>query len=75
MTLPDPTTPRALRIHPWIYLVIGLLAGFVLGRVTGPKVAAVNPVGNCINRDTSLFGTLSKNDCRAQCPTCSWEAR
>ena len=73
MTSPPTPQPDRLRLFlPWFMLLLGLVIGYAVGRVS--TNAKGGPLGNCIRRDTSSAAKgVTQQSCQASCPTCTWE--
>jgi hypothetical protein len=70
-TPPAGTSFRANRYFPWIMLLIGLIAGYFIGRATYSMAQA--RLGNCVSSDSTLVDSdVSQKECQAECPTCTW---
>lgn len=71
MTPPSPELLRTRSYFPWLMLLVGLVVGFFIGRLTISDAQA--RLGNCVSTDSTVFDTgVSQTECKADCPTCSW---
>ena len=74
MSPPSPPFPPATewRFLKWIFLLVGLILGYGLAKVT--TTAKVVAKGDCRNGDSTLVASnVSQQTCQATCPTCIWE--
>ena len=57
----------------WLYLIIGLVVGFVIGYKTY-AASSGGPTGDCVRPDTSMFTSgVTMQQCQRACPTCRWQ--
>jgi hypothetical protein len=69
--LPNPT-PRTNWILMVVMLLIGLVAGYFIGKKTTSDAQAV--LGDCIRRDSTVVATnVSMQSCQISCSSCMWE--
>jgi hypothetical protein len=70
MTLSSPN-PRRNWLVPLVMLLIGLIAGYFIGRQT---MAAQAQLGDCVRGDSTVVASnVSEQSCQATCRTCMWE--
>jgi hypothetical protein len=74
MTPPTPhPSPLRWRVH-WIWLVVALAAGLLIGRVLFSKVPGP-PLGSCTRPppDTTIVArNVTQQECKTACPECIW---
>lgn len=63
---------RASPLFPWIMLLVGLVAGIFIGRMSYSMAQA--KLGNCVSADTArvVATGVSPGQCEDMCDDCSW---
>lgn len=72
---PSPTPVPARRSLCWLYILIALAAGMLIGRFVLYSKTPGGPVGNCVTPDTIIRATaVTATECTRICTNCTWEA-
>lgn len=67
----EVTRPR--RSLCWLYVLIALVAGLLVGRYVLPTIRMTKPLGTCVRPDgTILARSVTAAECRSLCPECTW---
>lgn len=73
---PSPASVFPRRNLCWLYILIALVAGVLIGRyVLYSKTTGGGPLGNCVASDSTIFASnVTAETCQSRCPTCTWES-
>jgi hypothetical protein len=71
---PSPALVTARRSLCWLFILIALVAGILIGRYV--LYSRGGPRGNCVRPDTSIAASgVTASECQRTCPECTWEAK